>query len=115
MSDTNFQVQMDGELPFRLTSDREAAKADDQVSLLGLEHPLVKQLLDENRQLTANARALVARKGTIVEDSLRSGISTDQRYVQKIIPIGLDDQGKRSKSIEIMVPSVEKLTSALDS
>lgn len=35
-----------------------------------------------------------------------------QRYVQKVIPIGLDDQGKRSKAIELLVTSLGNLTPA---
>src|SRR5262249_17981868 len=44
ISGTHFEVEQDRESAFRITTDREAAKEDEQISLLGLEHPLVKQL-----------------------------------------------------------------------
>ena len=113
ISDTHFQVQTDGGSSFCITTDREAAKEDEQISLLGLEHPYVRGLLDQDRGLEGAARALVA---THVKNS--SGVLTvwhvsiqdsDQRFVQKVIPIGLDDQGKRSKAIELLMSSFENL------
>ena len=32
-----------------------------------------------------------------------------QRFLQRVIPIGLDDQGKRSKAIELLVNSYDQL------
>ena len=62
--------------------------------------------MDEDRQLEAGARAISASRGngatgvlTVWHVSLQDAA---QRLVQKIIPIGLDDQGKRSKAIENM-------------
>lgn len=106
ISDTQFRVQQDGGPPFRITTDRTAAKEDDQMSLLGLEHPFVKQLLDEDRQLEGSARALAASRSgptkgvlTVWHVSLQDAT---QRFTQKLISIGLDDQGKRSKAIELL-------------
>lgn len=62
ISDTEFQVQQDGAPPFRITTDRATAKEDEQTSLLGLDHPFVKELLDEDRQLEGSARALAASR-----------------------------------------------------
>jgi superfamily II DNA or RNA helicase len=116
ISDTHFQVQTDGGSSFRITTDREAAKEDEQISLLGLEHPYVRGLLDQDRRLEGAARALVA---TQVENS--TGVLTvwhvsiqdsDQRFVQKVIPIGLDNHGKRSKAIELLMSSFENLLPA---
>src|SRR5260370_14360050 len=45
ISDTHFQVQKDREPPFCITTDRQAAKEDEQSSLLRLENPFIKQLL----------------------------------------------------------------------
>jgi superfamily II DNA or RNA helicase len=113
ISDTQFQVQQDGQPPFRITTDRATAKEDEQTSLFGLEHPFIKQLLDEDRQLEGNARALAASRP---EDS--KGVLTvwhvslqdaTQRFLQRVIPIGLDDQGKRSKAIELLVNSCNLL------
>jgi Helicase conserved C-terminal domain len=107
LSDTLLQVQKDGEIPIRVTTDREAAKEDEQVSLLGLEHPMVKQLLDEDRQLEGGARALVASQAggtkgilTVWHVSIQDAA---ERFGQKVIPIGLDTQGSRNKTIELLL------------
>jgi hypothetical protein len=119
VSDTHFEIKQDGESAFRITTDREAAKEDEQTSLLGLEHPLLKQLLDEDRQLEAAARALTASQGknfkgllTVWHVSLQDAA---QRFVQQIIPIGLDNQGKRNKGIELMLASLANLGPASES
>lgn len=116
MSDTHFQVQKDGEPPFRMTTDREAAKEDEQTALLGLEHPFVKELLEEDRRLEGGARSLAASyredtKGvlTVWHVSLQDAA---QRFMQRVIPIGLDSQGKRSKTIELLVSQFGDLSPA---
>ena len=110
LSATHFLVENANEPAFRITTDREAAKEDEQTSLLGLEHPVVKQLLDADRQLEASARALCASQGdntkgvlTVWHVSLQDAA---QRFVQRVIPIGLDCQGKRNKAIEVLLPSL---------
>ena len=113
MSETEFQ------LPFRISTDREAAKEDEEISLLGLEHPIVKQLLDEDRKLEGGERALTASNGEDVKGLLTvwhvSLQDSAQRYVQRIIPIGLDNQGKRNKTIESLVTSFGGLRPASES
>jgi hypothetical protein len=119
ISKTRFQAQEDGELPFSITTDREAAKEDEHTSLLGLEHPIVKQLLDEDRQLEGSARALIASSSADVKGVLTvwhvSLQDSAQRFVQKIIPIGLDSEGKRNKTIEFLASSFGNLSPASES
>jgi hypothetical protein len=118
VSDTRFQVSKDGELPVTVTIDREEAKEDEQISLLGLEHPIMKELFDEDRKLEGNARALAASCGdskgvlTFWHVSLQDSA---QRFVQRIIPIGVDAQGKRSKTIELLAGSFGNLSPASES
>ena len=118
LSATHFLVENANEPAFRITTDREAAKEDEQTSLLGLEHPVVKQLLDADRQLEASARALCASQGdntkgvlTVWHVSLQDAA---QRFVQRVIPIGLDCQGKRNKAIEVLLPSLGSLSPATE-
>jgi hypothetical protein len=118
-SDSRLQVVMNGDLPINITTDREEAKEDEQISLLGLEHPIVKQLLEEDRQLEASARAVIASQGpdargvlTVWHISLQDSA---ERFVQKILPIGLDAQGNRSKSIELLLTSLANLSPASES
>ena len=115
ISDTHFEVRNGNGSAFHVTTDREAAKEDEHTSLLGLELPVLKQLLEDDRRLEASARAVCAcgnnAKGvlTVWHVSLQDAA---QRFVQRVIPIGLDDQGKRSKAIEVMLPSVGNLSPA---
>jgi hypothetical protein len=115
ISNSLFRILKDGELPISITTDREAAKEDEQISLLGLEHPIVKQLLDEDRQLEGSARALAASseeaKGvlTVWHVSLQDSA---QRFVQRIIPIGVDSQGRRNRTIEGLAESFGNLSPA---
>jgi hypothetical protein len=53
VSDTHFEVKNSNGSVFRVTTDREAAKEDEHTSLLGLEHPVLKQLLEDDRHLAA--------------------------------------------------------------
>ena len=119
LSATHFSVQSANEPAFRITTDREAAKEDEQTSLLGLEHPVVRQLLDVDQKLEASARALCASqrsntKGvlTVWHVSLQDAA---QRFVQRVIPIGLDGQGQRNKAIEVLLPSLGSLSPATKS
>jgi superfamily II DNA or RNA helicase len=118
ISDTRFQVSNDGELTVVVTTDREEAKEDEQMSLLGLENPIVKQLMDEDRKLGSHARALTAfcrnAKGvlTVWHVSLQDSA---ERFVQRIVPIGVDAQGMRNKAIEPLAGSFGDLSAALNS
>ena len=121
ISDTHFDVQEDSAPPFRITTDRDAAKDDENLSLLGLEHPLVKQLLDDDRQLESGQRAFTASPPEQVDDK---GVLTiwhvalqdaSQRSLQKVIPLGLGDHGQRSKSIELLVNSLGRLRPGAES
>jgi superfamily II DNA or RNA helicase len=115
ISDTCFQVQTNGQSPFHITTDREAAKEDEHVSLLGLEHPLVKQLLEDDRHLDCDQRAFVASSPDQASDK---GVLTvwhvvlqdaTQRSQQRVIALGLGHQGQRSKSIEFLANSLDRL------
>ena len=119
ISETHFEVQSANYPAFRVTTDRAAAMDDETTSLLGLEHPVVKRLLDRDRQLEAGARGLYASLGddakgilTVWHVSLRDPA---QRFVQKVFPIGLDDQGKRNKFIEALFPALGTLGPASES
>jgi superfamily II DNA or RNA helicase len=109
------EVLENGRTPIRITTDREAAIANEDLHLLGLELPLLKKHLEKDRQLSNKSRAVVTRhcgeedaKGllTIWHVALqepRRGSS------QHIVPIGLDRAGNRSFSIESLAGPLNKL------
>jgi hypothetical protein len=82
--------------------------------LHALEHPFVRQLLDEDRRLEASARALLVSHGEGSKGILSVWHVTvqdlAQRFMQRVIPIGIDDQGKRNTIIELMVTSLDHLS-----
>lgn len=92
--------------PTRLTRNREAAQADEQLALLGLEHPIVKRLFEDDRRLSPSQRGIFAdgihareEKGLltiwriVLQDS-------DERTVQRVVRVGVDQQGQRDRRVE---------------
>jgi helicase-like protein len=118
ISSNHFEVLHDGMPLFRVTTDRDAAKEDEQLTLLGLEHPLIRQLFEEDRQLEGRARGLTTSYPQRQRDRGVLSIwhvqlqDASQRFIQKIIPIGLDIQGNRSRAIERLVDSFANLSPA---
>jgi superfamily II DNA/RNA helicase len=121
ISDTNFEVAMSSQPPHRITTNREAAQEDENLTLLGLEHPLVKRFLDDDRQLGATERAWIA-SATDATD-LKGVLSiwhihlqdADQRYMQRIVPVGLDEEGNRCPRIERLADALRNLKPASSS
>src|SRR6185312_2220426 len=118
LSATHFLVENANEPAFRITTDRETAKEDEQTSLLGLEHPVVKKLLDADRQLEASARALIVSRGDYTKGVLTvwhvSLQDASQRFVQRVIPIGVDDQGNRNRAVEGLLSCLSSLSPATE-
>ena len=119
--DSHFEVTMNGQSPVRMTTNRDAAKEDEQLSLLGLEHPLVKRLLDQDSQLEPTARAWIASppdrtdlKGvlTVWHVVLQDA---SQRFIQRVISVGVDPQGNRCKLLERLSTSLQALSAGSSS
>ena len=89
-----------------LTQDRETAQANEDIGLLGLEHPLVKHLFSLDTQLTSSHRALIAHGNGIIE--VPSCLTfwrvvvegPDGSSLRHILPIAADQQGHRKREIE---------------
>jgi hypothetical protein len=113
--ESNLNVALNGQPSVRITTDRDAAKGDEELSLLGLEHPLVKLLLDEHQSLDATERAWIAAlpAGTDIQGVLtvwRVQVQdAAQRFIQRVICIGLDADGNRSKPLERIADSLATL------
>jgi hypothetical protein len=115
ISDDQFEIVQDSQTRLRITTSRDAAMQDEEVSLLGLEHPLVKRLLEEDRQLEADARAFITASP---ERGGERGVLTvwhvllqdpSEHVIHKIAPIGLNYDGKRSNAIEQLANSLGDL------
>jgi superfamily II DNA or RNA helicase len=114
-----FEISGLGDSPVRLTSDRALAKADEGLSLLGLEHPIVKKLLENDRALTAPERGLIASRAICGDNKGLLSVwhvvmqDADQKMAQRILPVGLDAARNRSRMIENAIESVSGLCPSL--
>lgn len=98
-----------------VTSSRERANADDNLSLLGLEHPFVRGLLETTTRLPASERGLMGR--------LRDGVGTGSvvsvwrveihgpgpLYRQIVIPIAMTAEGHRQPQVEASLNLIETM------
>jgi SNF2 family DNA or RNA helicase len=112
-----YEIALNGELPQRVSTDREKAKEDENLTLLGLEHPLVRRLTEEHRQLGAGDRGLVGRLAAgDVHGALsvwRVEIHSGQGQVQqRVLTIGLNPEGERSRPMERLADRLRELQPA---
>ena len=110
-----YEVALNGDLPLRISTDREKAKEDENLSLLGLEHPLVRRLTEKHRQLDASERGVVGRLA--VGNDLHGAVSvwrveihsSQGQVQQKIVTIGLNPEGERSRLLERLADRLREL------
>jgi hypothetical protein len=99
----------------RLTQIRETAQADDQLSLLGLEHPIVKRLFEMDTMLPANRRGVLATtspplNGRCVLTIWRVVIQNSEGMTtRRIVPIAVDGLGQRKRDVEISATPIRNL------
>jgi superfamily II DNA or RNA helicase len=102
----------------RLTQTRETAQADDQLALLGLEHPIVKRLFEMDTMLPANRRGVLATSGTPLNGDCVLTIwrvviqNSEGMTTRRIVPIAVDGLGQRKREVEISSPAIQNLYSA---
>lgn len=92
--------------PVRFTTDRDKALLDDELNLLGLEHPVVRQWLDAYTSVKPQDRALI---GTIDGNGNETGLITVWLVViygkggqiqQRVVRLGISEGGGRSPYLE---------------
>ena len=102
----------------RMTQTREAAQADDQLALLGLEHPIVKRLFEQDISLPAQLRGIVAKSGSLLNGP---GVLTFWRVViqdqegmttQCVVPIAIDNSGQRRRDLEFNASAIRHFSGA---
>lgn len=101
-----YEASLNGEAEFLLTTSRDQAKESENLTLLGLEHPLVRRMMDMHTQLDAGHRALA---GKIPRHADARGVLTVWRvevhggkghFHRRLVTLGLDEAGERSRPIE---------------
>lgn len=119
-NDTHGDVHIEGRPIIRVTTNRDAAKEDEQLTLLGLEHPLVKDFLNADRSLAATSRAWVVTSPA--ESGLRGALSiwrvvlqdAESGFAQRIVALGIDEEGTRNQAIEHLADMLPSLAQGDD-
>jgi SNF2-related domain/Helicase conserved C-terminal domain len=116
---TLYEVNLNG-TQFRFTPDRDRAKEDDNLTLLGIEHPLARLLIQRQREFPAAQRCLVGK--VLSEKEIHGALSIwhvqiqggKGQYHQRIVTIGINDRMERSRQIERLVEKLRDLAPAHD-
>ena len=114
-----YEAVLDG-LQVRFTTERERSKLDDNLTLLGIEHPLARHLMKAHRDFPAKGRSLAAK--TNGDKKIRGVLSIwhvqihggKGQYHQRIVTIGVNEQRERSRQIERLAASVRELAPSHD-
>jgi hypothetical protein len=102
------------------TTNRNTAKDNDDLGLLGLEHPLIRQMLDASRSLLPRERAIMCRSERFaskpsVLSVWRVEIHGPSGYFrQSIIPLAVDAEGHRLPMGDAMLAGLREVQPALD-
>ncbi|MFV2070167.1 MAG: hypothetical protein ACC645_24635, partial [Pirellulales bacterium] len=113
--DSRFRVTLDGQPEMRLTLDRDDAKEAEDLTLLGLEHPIVRDLMRIHCSLPADKRGITGRFSS--HDGAAGVLSfwnvqihgAGGRYLQRVVPLGIDATGERSPLLERQVEAIRSL------
>jgi superfamily II DNA or RNA helicase len=103
------------------TTSREHAKDDDALGLLGLEHPLVRRLLAQSRDLTSPQRAIIGRSMRFAEKPLAISIwrveihGPSGYYRQAVIPLAVDAAGHRVAIADAALAHLREIEPAVSS
>jgi len=115
-----FELSEPGQAAQRITTSRERAKNDDALGLFGLEHPLVRRLLELSRKLSPMERALSAGRGRVSPQPCAVSVwrveihAANGYYRQAIIPMAIDAAGHRLPTGESLLNKLDEMTSPAD-
>jgi len=101
-----FLLDRQNSVPVRFTTDRDKALQEEELNLLGLEHPVVRQWLDEYASVKAQERALIGNIEGIGDETGFITIwlvvihSKGGQVQQKVVRLGITEEGDRSPYLE---------------
>jgi len=97
-------ISRDGAVETRLVADRDRAVADETLSLIGLDHPLVAAYIDAYRAAPADALGISAksRDGKSGVVALFQVVATNEKrhQVAKVVALAVDFAGHRQPALE---------------
>lgn len=112
---TRFRVQIEGQADYLISIDRDEARNRDDLTLLGLEHPVVRQLVERHRNLDATRRGLVAK---VPNGNGANGVLTlwhiqihgaGGHFHQRVVPLGVNEQGERCRVVEQLADTIREM------
>ena len=113
--DNRYRVSLSGHPTMLVTTDRGQAKEQEELTLLGLEHPIIRDLMERHRSLDARQRALV---GTLQSVDVPNGVTSfwqvqihgsGGQYLHRVVPLAIDVNGERSRSLERHTEALNRL------
>jgi hypothetical protein len=115
---TRYRARLDSQPEYIISIDRNEAKEQESLTLLGLEHPLIRQLVERDRNLDAANRGLIGRfpgsegtKGVLTFWHIQiHGVGG--QFHQRVVPLGLDEYGERCRVVEHCADSIRDLDQA---
>ena len=116
--DSVYEFRVPGEGTHVFSTNRETAKDDDSVGLLGLEYPLVRKLLQASRELPARDRALTGRGGELFPTPVVLSIwrveihGASGFFRQVIVTVAVDAGGHRVPNGEALLIGVREIQPA---
>lgn len=102
------------------TTNRQTAKDDDDLGLLGLEHSLVRQMIAGSHDLPAGERAIMGRSERFAAQPCVLSVwrveihGTSGYFRQAIIPLAVDGKGHRLPTGDAMLTSLREVQPALE-
>lgn len=110
-----YEIQKPGEPVVRFTTNRKYAKDSDELTLLGLEHPMVRENLMRGQGLAADQRAVAGRLSGYKAEPCVLTIwfaethGANGYYRQAVIPLAIDPQGNRIPDSEMLLNRLDTL------
>lgn len=113
IGDDRFRIHLSSTFePQVFTLDRELAQSDDQIELMGLDHPMMLRLLQRWRgEAPETIGACVVGAGrsnprAVLTVWLVQTFGTGGEYATYVVPIAVDDKGQRIPQLEKQYPEV---------
>jgi hypothetical protein len=114
-NETRIRISLNEFGQFEMTTDRDEAMRVEELSLLGLEHPIVDQLMRLSHELGPTKRGIA---GVLPKTDDACGVLTfwhihihgpGGQYQQRIVPIGVDENRERSRAVERLAGRLREL------
>ena len=116
--DNTYEVTWNGETSVLITTERERAKDNDQLTLLGLEHPVVRRLMADCSELDAHHRAFVASATehqpsgatlTVWRVEIQGGKG---QFSRRLVSVGVNSSDERMRPVERLADHICELRAA---